>query len=45
MIIGTRLGGPYYIGRCTRSHHVAVLRSGKGTYCAWHRLRLWIGLP
>lgn len=35
---GLRLG-PYYVGTCTASPHVTILRSGRGTYCAWHRLR------
>jgi hypothetical protein len=41
MILGKRIG-PYYIGRCSRTHHYALLRSGRGTYCRWHRF-LWLG--
>lgn len=38
-IQGRRLG-PYYVGICTRTQNLAILHSGKGTYCAWHRFRL-----
>lgn len=36
---GRKLGN-YYVGTCTRTQHTAILTSGKGTYCAWHRYRL-----
>jgi len=35
--------GPYYMGICTRKQHRMVLRSGKGTYCCWHRLLRRLG--
>lgn len=35
---GLRLGC-LYVGRCTRTQHLAILQSGRGTYCAWHRWR------
>jgi hypothetical protein len=38
-ILRGRRFGRRYVGLCTRSHHIAVLCSGKGTYCAWHRCR------
>jgi hypothetical protein len=36
---GRRLGNRY-VGICTRTQHLAILTSGKGTYCRWHRYRL-----
>ena len=31
--------GRRYVGHCTATQHLAVLTSGKGTYCLWHRWR------
>lgn len=45
MIRGKRLPRGRYVGTCTATQHLAILRSGQGTYCAWHRQRaLWRAL-
>jgi hypothetical protein len=31
--------GKHYVGRCTRTHHIAILKSGRGTYCRYHQAK------
>lgn len=37
-LLGLRVGR-YYVGICTRTQRPAILTSGHGTYCAYHRFK------